>query len=256
MLSLSVVCRAAHDLLIPVFYHSTTFPTAAKLSAFISTHNVLEERLRSRFLLVENVYIGHTPSIRGDLDYTSTVWPITAIGQLFWLCRHIKRLTLLYLNARKWPKIAHTIPSTLESLAIGPIHGHFTPQSLCQQPPLRHFTSIHTPMSDAEVLDTATYPTMRRFRRIFDPNGMDAMLALDQIDLLKDSTSLEQSEIVICGSEEATNAAYVLAKMKLMEMGLEGNKWVVIDPEFRVSWIRLLYNEFQNYRKEYILQVT
>jgi hypothetical protein len=240
------VCQAAHEWLLPVLYHSISFTTASHLSTFVSAHYIPEGRMNSRFHLIRNIYIGGTPDEPGDLEYASTIWPLTIVCRLLWECKKLKHLTLLYLDQNEWVKMEHAIPATLKTLVLGPIHGPFRASNLPQRPQLEHFTSSQTFMRDDEVVDLVLYPSMKIFRRITDANSMGPLWAVDQVPCISRTITLEEMEIVISGPPEYSTPALSLCKRKLNE--------VTNDPRIRLRqdrrhWLQIIFDEFLEYRE-------
>ena len=201
--------------------------------------------MSSRFHLIRNIYIGRTPDEPGDLEYASTVWPLTSVCRLLWECKKLEHLTLLYLDQNKWVELEHAIPATLKTLVLGPIHGPFHASNLPQRPQLEHFTSLHTFMRDDEVVDVVLYPSMKFFRRITDGTNMDPFLAVGQVPCISKTTTLEEIEIVISGPPNYSTLALSLCKKKLDE--------ITSDPRIKLRhdlrhWLQTIFDEFLEYR--------
>ncbi|KAF8155830.1 hypothetical protein B0H34DRAFT_850794 [Crassisporium funariophilum] len=239
-----LVCRSAHAWLQPLLYHSIEFTTSSQLSKFVSTHDIPNDPIETRFSLVRNMFIGRTPTNQGDLRYSSSNWPLTVVCRLLWLCTSLKHLTLLDLDQNVWQLLEHSIPGSLEYLTLGPIHGPFRAQNLRQKPSLRHFTSAQTYMRDDEVLDIVCYPSLRTFRRISFGNSMAQLWAVDQVACVSKTQTLDKLEIVICGEPQITSPAWIVAQRNLEEMTDDAR--IVIRQDVR-DWIRIVYEEHQEY---------
>lgn len=243
--SLIRVCQAAHEWLLPLLYHSISFTTASHLSTFVSAHDIPDEGMSSRFLLIRNIYIGKTPDEPGDLEYASAVWPLAIVCRLLWKCKKLEHLTLLHLEQNKWGKMEDAIPATLKTLVLGPIHGPFRASNLPQHPHLEHFTSSQTFMGDDEVVDLVLYPSLKIFSRITDANSMGPLWAVDQVPCMSKTIMLEEMEIVISGPPEYSAPALSLCTMKLNEM--------TNDPRIKLHqdrrhWLQIIFDGFLEYR--------
>ncbi|KAF8903290.1 hypothetical protein CPB84DRAFT_1774434 [Gymnopilus junonius] len=247
--SFLLICRAVHTWMLPLLYFSVQLTTSAQLSKFLSTHDIPNDLLESRFALVRNLYIGEAPSEQGDLAYGSTTWPLTILCRLLWLCRSVKKLTILNLDQTKWYMFTHAMPASLEYLTLGPVHGSFRPQALKQLPTLKAFTSVLTYMRDDEVQDIVCYPSMRVLRRILDGSSMAPHWAVEQVGCISKSPALERLEIVIFGRPAYTSVAASVVRDEL--------KVVTKDPRVMISedcrsWLDIVYAEFEEYWMEYL----
>jgi len=238
--------------MLPLLYHSVRLTTSKQLSKFLVTHDIPNNPIETRFSLVQNLYIGVTPSEQGDLAYGSTAWPLTILCRLLWLCRSLKKLIILNLDQNRWHTFVHAIPASLEYLTLGPVHGPFRPQDLKQLPALKTFTSVLTYMRDDEVQDIVCYPSMRVLRRILDGSSMAPHWAVEQVGCISKSPALERLEIVIFGRPAYTSAAAAVARDGLKEVTKDPR--VVIPEDYR-SWLDIVYVEFQDYRLAYLVSL-
>ncbi|PPQ86615.1 hypothetical protein CVT25_006799 [Psilocybe cyanescens] len=251
-----LVCKTAHEWMLPFLYHSVKFTTAGQLSKFLSSHDLPDDLMESslsppssRLDLIQNIHIGETPSEKGNLEYGSTNWPLTVLTRLLWLTRSLKRLTILNLDQNKWRTFEHAVPASLEYLALGPIHGPFRPQDLKQKPPLKMFTSVLTYMRDDEVQDAVCYPTMRRVRRMLESSSMAPHWAIEQVGCVSKSPALERMEIVLLGREQYTEIAAAVMKEQAKIVSRDPRVAIVEDNR---SWVKIIYQEWDDYRLQFL----
>lgn len=200
--NLILVCKTTHAWILPILYHSISFTKASQLSSFLSSHDIPDDPIESRFALIENLHIGRTSSNNSDLFYGSSNWPLTIVSRILWLSTSLKRLTILDLDQNKWRLFEHVIPASLEHLTLGPIHGPFHPQDLTRRPQLRSFTSVATYMRDDEVREVVLHPSMRVFRRVIPPFSSLETHAVSQVTCVEEAKTLESLQIVLTGSPE------------------------------------------------------
>jgi hypothetical protein len=209
--------------------------------------------METRFRLIQDMYIGPTPSDLGDLQYSSADWPMTVISRILWLSASLKNLTILDLDQNKWHTLEHVIPSSLQNLTLGPVHGAFRVQNLKHRPRLVKFTSVLTYMRDDEVRDIVCYPSLRKLRRILDATSMGPQWAVAQAACISGARTLEALEIVICGEPECTTPARVLAREHLDQ--LTDSERVVIR-EDRRDWLGIAFDDYEECRVEFVGELT
>lgn len=209
--------------------------------------------METRFRFIQEMYIGPTPSEPGDLQYSSTNWPVTVISRILWLSTSLKNLTILNLDQNKWHTLEHVIPSSLQNLTLGPVHGAFRVQNLKQRPPLVQFTSVLTYMRDDEVRDIVCYPSLRKLRRILDAMSMGPQWAVAQVACISKARTLEGLEIVICGKPECTTPARVLAREYLDQ--LTDDERVVVREDGR-DWLSIVFDDYEERRVDFVGELT
>ncbi|KDR80300.1 hypothetical protein GALMADRAFT_265460 [Galerina marginata CBS 339.88] len=247
--TLLLVCRTAQAWMLPLLYHSIKFTKSTQLSKFLVDHDIPNDLMESRFSLIQNLYIGETPSEAGDLAYGSTNWPLTILTRLLWLCISLKRLVILNLDQNKWHTVEHAVPSSIEYLTLGPSHGPFLPQNLKKRPLLKHFTSISTHMRDDEVQDIVCYPSMQTLVRISEGSSRAASLAAEQARCVSKSQTLERLDIVVCGWSLGTELAVVAARQMLNEVIDDSRISILMD---RRAWTSVVYDQYEDWRLAYI----
>ncbi|KAF9475712.1 hypothetical protein BDN70DRAFT_883420 [Pholiota conissans] len=251
ILSLSLVCRTVHSWLIPVLYHSISFTKSRQLSKFLSGHDIPNDPLESRFSLIQNLYIGHTPHTAGNLLYGSSSWPLTIVSRILWLSTSLKRLTILNLDQNKWRLFEHVIPASLEHLTLGPVHGPFHPQDLTRRPRLKTFTSAATYMRDDEVRDVVCFPSMRVFRRMMPPLTMISFYAVNQVKCVEEARTLESLQIMLTGfSTPQKNDRKILDDF-LLEVTKDPRVVVI---ERREEYVSVVWGEFEECRVNFIVR--
>ncbi|KAI0354221.1 hypothetical protein OH77DRAFT_518614 [Trametes cingulata] len=157
--------------------------------------------------LVRNLWIGPTSSVeQNDLSYGSSSWPITLIHQILVRCSALRSLALVNLYQGVWYRLAGVIPSGLQSLCLGPVHGKVDWRYLPCAPNLREFVTMDTYMMDEEIQQIVLSPSIRRIRRLYS-HGDRVSLAFDQLECVEKATALEKLEIVCCEETEEQAAA-------------------------------------------------
>ena len=248
-----LVSRKCYSWILPLLYHSVKFTKADQLSKFLSSHDIPNDHMETRFRLIQDMYIGPTPSDPGDLQYSSTNWPVTVISRILWLSTSLQNLTILDLDQFKWHTLEHVIPSSLRNLTLGPVHGTFRVQNLKQRPQLVQFTSVLTYMRDDEVRDIVCYPSLHKLRRILDATSMGPQWAVAQVACISKARTLEALELVICGKPECTTPARVLAMGYLNQ--LTDDERVVVWEDKR-DWLGIVFEDYDKYRVDFVGELT
>ncbi|KAF9555256.1 hypothetical protein CPC08DRAFT_712174 [Agrocybe pediades] len=239
---LLLVCKSSYAWLVPILYHSIEFTTSDQISKFLHSLDTDAGPLDSPFPFVRNLYIGETPSNVGDLSYASTNWPVTTLSRLLWMSRSLERLTIVNLDQNEWHKLDHTIPSSVEYLTMGPVHGSFRPQDMKQKLSLKHFTSISTYMRDDEIQDIICYPSMRTFRRILEASTMAPQWAVEQVGCISQSEHLDNMEILLFGRHEYTVLVAEVIQEQLKSITQDPRAIITRDGR---TWNAIVYGEYQ-----------
>ncbi|KAJ3556243.1 hypothetical protein NP233_g12023 [Leucocoprinus birnbaumii] len=245
-----LVNSIVHDWVLPVLYHSVQFQFSKDITNFVVKHDVPDPRIRSRFKLIRDLYIGRIPGQDGDLLYGSHQWPIPLLQRFIGLCTELRSLTVLYIDQRLWSRFEPLLPLHLEKITLGPMHGSLTPQNLARKPPIRYFTSAYTCLSDEEIEELFKYPTMTRVRKFCEANSMGPAWALNQASLVDKSKNLKEYEIVICGTPDRTEPICLFVEQCLKQTSVANR--VVLRQALSGSWVNDVYNEFLHYRRHFI----
>jgi hypothetical protein len=200
--------------------------------------------MQARLLLVRNLWIGNPGSIDFDLYYGSSSWPITIIHRILWLCTNLRNLFIINLGQNNWSHLENAIPASLESLAMGPIHGPFLIKNLTRKPRIKSFTSAESFMRDNEVQDTVLYPHLRIFRRIFrtETGSFKPFWAINQALCISKSQTLKEMEILLFGRPEDTE--FTLEQLKTNLKEVMDDKRVIVRWRQPHTWIEFLRLEF------------
>ncbi|KAF8638202.1 hypothetical protein AX16_010548 [Volvariella volvacea WC 439] len=262
--------------------------------------DIHNQQLTKRLALIHSLWIGDTrdrmsvqdvptPSEFGatttgappsDLRYGSSYWPITIIHRILFLLHKsyaepkspspgLQSLTIINLTQDLWFRLTPCIPSSLQSLSIGPVHGPFHISQLFHQPNLKSFTSAATFMTDEQVEEVIGYPSIKKFRRISNVNTTSGrpIRAIEQFGgwLSKrggsqpttstDGTSitstppplspstLEQMELIVFGEKELINPLIQLLNFS-RQGNLKDERLVVRGVSQPENWIDFLRQEF------------
>ena len=250
-----LVCRNCCSWILPLLYHSVKFTKADQLSKFLSSHDIPNDHMQTRFRLIQDMYIGPTPSCPGRLQYPPTDWPVTVISRILWLSTSLRNLTILKLDEFKWHNLEHVIPSSLQNLTLGPVHGTICLQNLEQRPRLVQFTSVLTYMRDDEVRDMVCYPSLRKLRRILEAMNMGPQWAVAQVACISKARTLEGMEIVICGNPGFAARARVLARKRLDKLPHD-ERVVVREDECGRGWLGIVFDDYEECRVEFVGELT
>lgn len=197
------------------------------------------------------MYIGRTHNDWGDLVHGSTDWPITVVSRILWLSTALTHLTLVGLDQNKWHLLEHAVPASLECLSLGPVHGPFRPQALARRPRLCAFTSAATYMRDDEVRDTVCWPAMRVVRRLYEPVGITARYAAEQVGCVTRTATLERLEIVVYGGARTAVTEAAAALRKKAE-AITQDKRVVVSEDARETFVHIFCDEWKECRLGFV----
>lgn len=245
-----LISSTVYDWVLPVLYHSLRFTFAQDIINFVAKHDVPDERIHIRFLLIRNLYVGRTPAENGDLLYGSHRWPFKALKRLLSLCSELRSLTILSVEEKVWPQFEPLLPPHLDKMTLGPMHGSIDSHLLNLSPPITYFTSAYTCLSDDELEDIVMWPTMKKVRKFCEANSMGPIWAINQAPVATKSPHLKEYEVVICGPPDYTEPACGFAKQSLRDMGVDSR--VVLHDAPNGSWVSLIHQEFIDCRKCFI----
>ncbi|KXN89359.1 hypothetical protein AN958_05857 [Leucoagaricus sp. SymC.cos] len=206
--------------------------------------------MSKRFQLIQNLYIGRTPDETGDLLYGSRRWPIPLLQRFISLCTELRSLTVLYIDQRVWPRFQPLLPPRLEDVTLGPMHGTLNAHNLTQTPPIRYLTSAYTCLSDDEIEDVFTYPSITKVRKFCEANSMGPAWAVNQASIVTKSKNLQEYEIIICGAPDHTRPICLFAEQTLLQMGV-GSR-TVVRQALSGAWVSVIFSEFLDYRRRFI----
>jgi hypothetical protein len=97
-------------------------------------------------------------------------------------------------------------------------------------------------MRDNEVLEIVLFPYMRQFRRIADFDSRNMLtFALEQALCISKSETLEEMQIMICGSGQHDE---LVSELKAKLLSFTDDKRVMIHSSHERSWLDLLRSEF------------
>lgn len=246
------VCEIARDWTLPLLYRSITFSNASAMSHFCAHHDPSDKEGRNRMLLVRNIWIGDSELVRGDLQYGSSSWPLTFVHRILWLCTNLHTLVIINLDQNLWPRLEGAIPASLESLAMGPVHGPFFMSKLTKKPHIKSFTSAQTFMRDDEVVETVLSPHLRRFRRIseIELGKVTPFWVVEQAECIAKSETLEEIELLLCGNTELGELMLLELKAKLPQITHDERvtvRWCQLP-----TWIEFLHLEFKAEEQSYL----
>lgn len=244
-----LLCTTVRAWVLPVLYHSLQFPFAPRLISFVAKHDVPEEHIRMRLLLVRSLYIGCTPSEERHTVYLHDLGPCVALERLLSLCSELRSFILI---GTHWPRFESLLPPHLDKITVGPMHNSISLRQLNSGPPIVYLTSAFTFLTDNEMEDIASYPTMKKIRRLCDANSMGPFWAVKQAFI---AAHLQEYEIVICGTPDNTRFVRSLAEEILIEMDIDCS--VTFREASLGSWVNLVHQEFVDWRHHFIgMQVS
>ncbi|KZT03754.1 uncharacterized protein LAESUDRAFT_728779 [Laetiporus sulphureus 93-53] len=212
---LSLVCQSAHFWMLPALYSTVTLTSSDQIVPFARSLRAstiqVEEGSAERSLgsYVHHLWFGPVSSAaEHDLFYASTAWPVTLLHQILSLSQNLRALAFVNVAQHLLFRFEEVIPSTVESIYLGPVHGRLDISKLRCYRNLRHLTSMDTYMNDWEIQEIVTSPHLRVFRRFFSTSAKIAF-AFDQLPVMKRVKTLERLEIINC-DETAGSAAQTL----------------------------------------------
>jgi len=132
------------------------------------------------------------------------------------------------------------------------MHGPLDARRLLTHPPVKYFTSVHTYLSEEEIENLVMYPTMEKVRKLCQANSMAPLWAVTQAAGVLRPEHIKAYEIVICGCPEYNDPAYVFAKRRMEEIGLDKDPRVTLHQDLGGSWVELVYREFVECRRNFI----
>lgn len=174
------VCKASKEWLSPFVYSSATLSHPQSMLRFAKT-------LTTNPLLgtyVHSLWIGPTSSRRVDQfapKCTSTCkaeretvsYPFArALHRILTLCRSLTHLALIHcplVSVSQWTHIEHALPSTLQTLAMGPDHAMLGSPTFYRS--LKHLISIETTLVHIELAHITAFPQLHTLEWIFVPHS-------------------------------------------------------------------------------------
>ncbi|KDQ58453.1 hypothetical protein JAAARDRAFT_128814, partial [Jaapia argillacea MUCL 33604] len=183
-----------------------------------------------------------------DLQLYSTSWPITMMHQILSSCTSLRSLAILNLGQNNWSHLEGVIPTTLESLWLGPIHGPLILKNFRHHPRLRTITSIDTYMRDDEVKDIVLSPHCRVFRRAYIRSPQAVEYAFQQLPCVAQSSTLEEMRIELHGiaGDDAWEARLKQLEEKYLPFCLDKRVKIVVRPEAQTQGIfRTIFRDWQ-----------
>ena len=212
-----------------------------QISTFWAIHNTLDDRIQSRLLLIQNLWIGDTPDSEGNLTYGSTFWPLPIITRILWSCTRLRSLYLANLDQNDWIRLEKAIPASVENMAMGAVHGPLHIKDLTRKPRIRRFTSAQSFMRDDEVRDVILSPHMKKFRVLFSAQRASQMQTLEQVGCISESKTIEEIEFLFFGP---TPSPSFLQELRMRLRSITTDRRVKIQPSPIADWMELLYSEF------------
>ncbi|KAJ8487315.1 hypothetical protein ONZ51_g4250 [Trametes cubensis] len=118
------VSRIARRSVLPTLYASVVLSSSKKIKLFLSglaANEAMGKTSVRSSTLVRRLWIGPVSKREErDLFYASKSWPVPEIRKILALCTRLRDLALINVYPMLWPRL--TIPATLTSIAIGPLH--------------------------------------------------------------------------------------------------------------------------------------
>ncbi|KAL1744864.1 hypothetical protein HDZ31DRAFT_63669 [Schizophyllum fasciatum] len=256
-LTLLLVCRTAHDWVLPLLYHTISLSSHTQIVSFFVAHNTLDDAHTRRLALVRHAWLGPRRNTSdSSLFYGSSSWPLTIVHRVFLFCTALESLYLINLDQNEWFRLENVIPASVKRLAMGPVHGPFILRNLKRCPRIESFTSALSFMRDEEVREIVTYPHMREFRRILQahPLAVASDILIDQLPCVAESTTLESMRFEICGPQERALALLETISTKIRERNVDARISAVrVEEE---DWIAYLHEELQDLKRQYLWQLS
>jgi len=218
-----------------------TLRSVNQISAFWAIHNTSEDRIRSRLLLIQNLWIGNTSDSGGNLTDGHIFWPLPIITRILWSCTRLRSLYLINIDQNDWIRLEKAIPASMESMAMGPVHGPLHIKDLTREPRIRKFTSAQSFMRDDEVRDVILSPHMQKFRVLFSAQRASQIQTLEQVGCISETETIEEIEFLILGP---TPSPSLLQELKEKLRNITTDRRVKIRTSPIASWIEFLYSEF------------
>ncbi|PCH35358.1 hypothetical protein WOLCODRAFT_166222 [Wolfiporia cocos MD-104 SS10] len=203
---LCLVCKTSQEWMTPLLYETVALTSSSTIRAFARTlkstshpprkcdrptHGGLGDR-------VCYLWIGPTTSTaEHDLPYASTHWSIDDLQAILMHCSCLRSLAIVNLAQHLNFRINSCIPSTVENIYLGPVHGSLDlPRLPCLQN-LRSITSLDTFFSMDEMQTIVASPYLQRVRRFYGtPAHID--WAFRQLSCLRRAGTLEELQVVCC----------------------------------------------------------
>ncbi|KIY47492.1 hypothetical protein FISHEDRAFT_45315, partial [Fistulina hepatica ATCC 64428] len=251
-MSLTLVCRASHQWVLPVLYHSVELSTPSAIEKFHSANDTYTTDT-TRVSLVCNLWIGPICETMDTLLlYGSTYWPIAIIDRILWTCTNVQHLYIINLGQSEWYRLEHFIPASVEHIHLGPVHGGFVLRNLLRRPRIRTFTSALSFMRGDEVRDLVMSPDLRYFRRIMTVHPLATIptAMLGQLACVADSKSFEKMEFVFCGPAEKGEKLLRSFKECMKEHTRDPRVTAVRSEE--TDWVVFLHKEFLQIKADYV----
>jgi len=215
--NLCLVCKSARNWTLPALYTTVVLTSSSQILGFawsvmssaVQYGSITGEQDLGSY--VRHIWFGPTSATaEHDLSYASTAWPVTLIHQILSHCTGLRALAVINFAQHLIYRLEGVIPATVESIHLGPVHGHLdVPKLRCAH--LRSITSMDTYLSDWEVQELVMSPHIRCFRRFYS-NPARISFAFDQLPCLAKATTIESMQILCC-DDTAENAERAMADL-------------------------------------------
>ncbi|KAG6888140.1 hypothetical protein C0995_010353 [Termitomyces sp. Mi166 len=198
------------------------------------------QRPHPHYHYILHLWIGTIPKLPSDLGYGSSSWPITTITSILSVSSNLKSLYIFGLDQNLWCHIEDAIPTNLESLTMGPVHGPFRINDMKRQPRIQNFTSVSSHMRDSEIKDFILSSHCRSFRIILPSLEQ---LDFSQMAFVPQSKTLQFMEIVICHRDDFLLSGY-RARLKEVTNDPRVVMTSLYDDHYHEEWSEFLRHEF------------
>ncbi|CCL99578.1 uncharacterized protein FIBRA_01596 [Fibroporia radiculosa] len=237
--------------MLPVLYTTVALTSSNQILAFSYSlqHSVDLEIGETLGSYVRYLWVGPISSIsEHDLSYASSAWPVTIIHQILRRCPSLRALAIVNLAQHLLYRLEGIIPASVQSIHLGPVHGHLDLPKLRCEKQLQTITSMDTYLSDWEVHQIVTAPHVKCFRRFYS-NPARISFAFDQLPCVKEAKSLERLEILCCA--DTVEVATLALREHASEYSGRADEriWLVATSSCfstRADGIRALYHDWIN----------
>lgn len=241
--SLGLVCRTSLSWMLPILYNTVALNSSGCITRFFIALKSTDGKNAHH---VHALWIGPVAKdegISGSLRYGYS--HASMITEIINLCSHLRIFALINFNHDQWSQVEDILPSTLNDLTVGPIHGPLDMRTLAHVSDLQSITSVNTYLRDDEVQDILLSSGMRHFRRVISAQSSPFGFAMEQLPVVSKSKTLEKMEILVVGPEAQLDAH---RRHMLGHPELTTDKRIVFSFELDhgSGWHGWLYNDFKS----------